>query len=234
MEPSSLTDLEQRIQYEFKDKSLLEEALRHSSYVNEQAPVTMQDNERLEFLGDAVLSLSIGHLLMHHYPELKEGELSRMRSQLVNESQLSEIAQEIYLGGHIKLGKGELQTNGYEKPSILADAFEALLAAVYLDGGFDAALHLIRNKFTSLILSEDISMANQDYKSRLQEFVQTTSVEMPHYQVTSERGPDHDKTFIVQLKIEDILTEGEGKSKKIAEQEAARKAFAILRENRER
>ena len=188
MEPSSLTDLEQRIQYEFKDKSLLEEALRHSSYVNEQAPVTMQDNERLEFLGDAVLSLSIGHLLMHHYPELKEGELSRMRSQLVNESQLSEIAQEIYLGGHIKLGKGELQTNGYEKPSILADAFEALLAAVYLDGGFDAALHLIRNKFTSLILSEDISMANQDYKSRLQEFVQTTSVEMPHYQVTTPIG----------------------------------------------
>ena len=229
MEPSNLTNLEQKIQYEFKDKNLLEEALRHSSYVNEQAPVIMQDNERLEFLGDAVLSLTVGHLLMYHYPELKEGELSRMRSQLVNESQLSEIAQEIDLGCHIKLGKGELQTNGYEKSSILADAFEALLAAVYLDGGFDAALQLIRTKFTGLILSEGISMAHQDYKSRLQEVVQTTPMEMANYQVISESGPDHDKTFIVQLKIEDILTEGEGKSKKIAEQEAARKALTILR-----
>lgn len=233
MKPSHPTDLEQKIEYQFQDKSLLEEALRHSSYVNEQVPVTLQDNERLEFLGDAVLSLGIGHLLMHHYPELKEGELSRMRSQLVNESQLSQIAREIDLGDQIKLGKGELQTNGNEKPSILADAFEALLAAVYLDGGFDAALQLIRNKFTRLMLSEDISMANQDFKSRLQEFVQTTSMEMPQYDVVEERGPDHDKTFIVQLKVEDILTEGVGKSKKMAEQAAARKAFAILRETRE-
>ena len=233
MAPSHLADLEQKIEYKFKDKSLLKEALRHSSYVNEQVPATLKDNERLEFLGDAVLSLSIGHLLMHHYPEMKEGELSRMRSQLVNESQLFQIAQEIDLGAQIKLGKGELQTNGSEKPSILADAFEALLAAVYLDGGFDAALQLIRNKFTGLILSEDISTANQDFKSRLQEFVQTTSIEMPKYEVIGERGPDHDKTFTVQLTVEDVLTEGVGKSKKMAEQEAARKAFAILRETRE-
>ena len=156
-----------------------------------------------------------------------------MRSHLVNESQLSQIAKDIDLGHQIKLGKGELQTSGNEKPSILADAFEALLAAVYLDGGYDAALQLVRSKFTRLILSEDISMANQDFKSKLQEFVQTTSMEMPKYEVIGERGPDHDKTFIVQLTVEDILTEGVGKSKKMAEQEAARKAFSMLRETRE-
>ncbi len=229
MEISNLVELEQKIQYTFKDKAVLEESLRHSSFVNEQVLSGMRDNERLEFLGDAVLSLIVGHLLMRHYPELREGELSRMRARLVNEDQLAAVARQCDLGAHIMLGKGELQTNGYNKSSILADTFEALLAAVYLDGGFDAAFRLIESRFSNLILSEGISMADQDYKSQLQELVQTTQMEMPNYRVISESGPDHDKTFSVQMTIREILTEGNGRSKKLAEQEAARKALHILR-----
>jgi ribonuclease III len=228
MEPFNLDELEQKIQYRFQDKALLIIALRHSSFVNEQDVPCMQDNERLEFLGDAVLSLIVGHLLMCHYSELKEGDLSRMRARLVNESQLAAAAREIDLGAHIMLGKGELQTDGHNKSSILADTFEALLAAVYLDGGYDAAFRLIQSKFSELILSEDLSIVNQDYKSRLQELVQTTGMEMPEYRIVSESGPDHDKRFTVQLKIREVITEGEGRSKKIAEQRAARKALDFL------
>lgn len=229
MEVSNLTELEQKIQYTFTEKAVLEESLRHSSFVNEQVLPGMRDNERLEFLGDAVLSLIVGHLMMRHYPELREGELSRMRARLVNEDQLAAVARDFDLGAHIMLGKGELQTNGYNKSSILADTFEALLAAVYLDGGFEAAFRLIEWRFSNLIRSEGISMADQDYKSQLQELVQTTQIETPNYRVISESGPDHDKTFRVQLTIKEILAEGKGRSKKLAEQEAARRALEILR-----
>ena len=229
MEPTALTVLEQTLQYEFKNKGLLEESLRHSSFVNEQGQAVMRDNERLEFLGDAVLNLIVGHLLMSNFPDLHEGDLSRFRSHLVNEAQLAKVARKISLGSYITLGKGELQSDGQNKQSILADAFEALIAAIYLDGGFDAAFRIIQSRFLEQIRSNGIVLINHDYKSQLQEFIQTTHTSLPAYTVVSENGPDHDKTFRVQLKIDNFLAEGVGKSKKIAEQEAAGRALEMLR-----
>ena len=138
------------------------------------------------------------------------------------------MAKDIKLGQHLKLGKGELQTDGRNKPSLLADAFEAVLAAVYLDGGFDAAYKLVEDRFSSLIRAHGLDMTALDYKSRLQELVQTKQNGMPVYTVTGESGPDHEKTFQVQLTVDDLKTEGEGRSKKMAEQNAAKKAVALL------
>ena len=143
MSINDLHEIEEKLCYHFTSIDLLEEALRHSSYVNEQIDTDLRDNERLEFLGDAVLNLVIGHILMQRNPDLKEGDLSRIRANLVNEAQLARIARWVDLGSFIMLGKGEIQTQGREKNSILADTFEALLAAVYLDGGFDAAFKII-------------------------------------------------------------------------------------------
>ena len=228
MEAKELSEIEQQLQYKFKVKDLLQEALRHSSYVNEVADPQLRDNERLEFLGDAVLNLTVGHILMRNYPDLKEGDLSRSRATLVNETQLAKTARSFRLGSYILLGKGEIQTQGREKNSILADAFEALMAAIYLDGGFDAAYEIIEKKFQPLIEQLDTADNNYDYKSRLQERVQVGHGEMPQYNINREDGPDHDKTFWVALKVLDVDTEGSGKSKKAAEQDAARKALALL------
>ena len=220
--------IEQKLQYEFQDKNILQEALRHSSYVNELADLQLRDNERLEFLGDAVLNLIIGHLLMKRYPDLKEGDLSRSRANLVNETCLADIARSFDLGSFIQLGKGEIQTLGREKNSILADTFEALMAAIYLDGGFDAAYQIIANNFKPLIADLDTTAGSLDYKSQLQERVQVGHGLMPDYNIIREEGPDHDKTFWVSLKVLDIDTQGSGKSKKAAEQDAARRALEIL------
>ena len=222
--------VEKYLQYEFSNKELLYEALRHSSYVNELAHENLQDNERLEFLGDAVLNLIVGHILMRRYPEVKEGELSRRRANLVNESQLAKMARSFGLGNYIQLGKGEIQTNGREKNSILADTYEALVAAVYLDGGFEAAFRLIETNFLPLMDHLHSTANNYDYKSQLQEKVQVDHGAMPIYDIIREDGPDHDKTFWVELKVLDIETQGSGKNKKAAEQEAARKALEILKE----
>jgi ribonuclease III len=219
---------EDRIQYHFKDGSILEKALRHSSYVNEQTDAQLEDNERLEFLGDAVLNLVIGHMLMEKYPELHEGDLSRMRSNLVNETHLAQIARQIGMGPEIKLGKGEDLTNGREKNSILSDVFEALIAAVYVDGGFNVAFEFIREKFTDYIESSDSPAMNLDSKSKLQELSQIHLKAMPRYRVVHESGPDHDKTFKVLLTINEIETYGTGKSKKSAEQDAAGNALDSL------
>jgi ribonuclease III len=228
-----ISKLEKKLGHTFKDKSLIKAALCHSSYTNEQSDTTLGDNERLEFLGDAVLSLTAGHILMDFFPDLKEGDLSRMRAGLVNESKLASIAKTIDLGEHIKLGKGELQTNGREKKSILADAFEAVIAAVYLDGGFDESFKIIKLHFSPFLNSLSKPTANLDYKSKLQELVQGSQKSTPSYHITGETGPDHDKTFKVQLKIQNIITEGTGKSKKLAEQAAARKALEILEKNQD-
>jgi len=226
-----ILELEKKLLYQFKDKKILEQALRHSSFVNEQIDSDLQDNECLEFLGDAVLSLVVGHILMKRYPDLNEGDLSRMRANLVNESQLACIARSVDLGSFVRLGKGEVQTNGRKKNSILADTFEAVIAAVYLDSGFDATFKLIEKHFSEFFDSIAASAANHDYKSQLQELVQVTLKVMPLYRVAHEKGPDHDKTFKVELKIDELVAEGIGKSKKIAEQDAARKALEILRKN---
>ena len=231
MEPEDLFELEQKLLYEFKDKDLLIEALSHSSFVNEQAETDLRDNERLEFLGDAVLNLVVGHILMQHYPHLKEGDLSRMRAGLVNESQLAKVARSIDLGFHIRLGKGEIQSNGRGKKSILADTFEAVIAAIYLDDGFESAFKIIATHFFSLVNSTMAPMIHGDYKSQLQEIVQVTHRVVPLYHVIEESGPDHDKTFRVEVKIGEIRKEGVGKSKKMAEQNAAQQALQVLEIN---
>ncbi len=230
IEASNPAGVESYLQYEFSNRELLHEALRHSSYVNELAQENLQDNERLEFLGDAVLNLIVGHILMRRYPDVKEGELSRMRANLVNESQLAEMARSFGLGNYVQLGKGEIQTQGREKNSILADTYEALVAALYMDGGFDAAFTFIETKFLPLMDKLHSIASNYDYKSQLQEMVQVGQGAMPDYKIIREEGPDHDKTFWVELKVLDIETLGSGKNKKAAEQEAARKALEILKE----
>ncbi|KPJ75783.1 MAG: ribonuclease III [Deltaproteobacteria bacterium SG8_13] len=217
--------LSRSLQYRFNNIELMEEALRHSSYVNEQPDGNLRNNERLEFLGDAVLNLSVGHILIHKYPDVREGELSRMRAGLVNESQLAEVARRIDLGAFVKLGRGEMQTNGPEKNSILANTFEAIIAAVYLDGGFEAAFELVATHLEPLLQPQGLQPANQDHKSRLQELVQVSGHPVPVYEVIGESGPDHDKTFSVRLTVRDVTAEGTGKSKKLAEQDAASKAL---------
>jgi len=217
------------LNYFFTDKRLLEEALRHSSYVNEAPTVGLRDNERLEFLGDAVLNLSVGHILMERYVDLNEGDLSRMRSALVNEQQLAKLARRLDLGAHIRLGKGEAQTGGNEKSSILAGTIEALVAAVYLDGGFGSAFEIVQSMFLPLVCQMEHANQHIDFKSQLQELVQIRSAPMPVYTVTREEGPDHDKTFWVLLRVKEVETEGVGKSKKTAEQDAARKALIRLK-----
>lgn len=225
METKDLLSLQEQIGYHFKNMALLVESLRHRSYVNEHADKDVKDNETLEFLGDAVLNLVVGHLLMIRHPSIKEGDLSRMRAALVNELELSNIARRIGLGRYLQLGKGEIATNGWGKNSILADAFEAILAAIYLDGGFHKAFDVISAHFSSQIESMSTHSAHLDHKSRLQEITQSRHRVTPQYQVIREDGPDHDKTFQVRLTIGNIVAEGVGKSKKAAEQDAAKNAL---------
>jgi len=229
MSQTDHAELQHKLQYTFKNTYLLDESLRHSSYVNEQPDADLGDNERLEYLGDAVLNLVVGDLLMQGYPDCKEGDLSRMRANLVNESQLATIARTINLGSYLQLGKGEIQTAGQDKNSILAGALEALMAAIYQDGGFEAVYRIIDSHFSALVDSMKTTVANHDYKSQIQELVQVSHQKMPLYTVIHESGPDHDKTFRVQLTLQDLQAEGVGKSKKMAEQDAARNAFEILK-----
>ena len=225
MTQADLSELTDILRHTFKDEDLLREALRHSSFVNEQLDPELRDNERLEFLGDAVLSLVVGHLLMQRYPDLKEGDLSRIRAGLVNESRLAQVARKIDLGKHMQLGKGETQSKGREKSSILANALEAVLAAVYLDGGFESAFAVIDHHFSALIDLDIRITTDGDYKSQFQEWAQTNQGTTPSYQVIDESGPDHDKTFIVRLQIRDLTADGVGRSKKMAEQNAAMNAL---------
>jgi ribonuclease III len=223
-----VSELEARISYRFRNVDLLDEAVRHSSYVNEFHDADLKDNERLEFLGDAVLNLVVGHILLERHPGTREGDLSRMRASLVNETQLAALASDLNLGAFIRLGKGEVQTGGQAKTSILAGALEALMAAVYLDGGFESAFELASRHFGLLIHRLDAANGNADFKSQLQEWAQARPAEMPSYAIIRDEGPDHDKTFWVRLTVAGIATEGVGKSKKAAEQDAAAKALEIL------
>jgi ribonuclease III len=227
----SFFELEQKIQYFFKNQAFLEESLQHSSWVNENPEKNLRDNERLEFLGDAVVNLVVATCLMDKFPELNEGDLSRIRANLVNESQLADLARNLELGPYLLLGKGELLTNGREKNSILADAFEAVVAAVYLDGGFNDAFSFVQKCFDPLLTDAVSPESNLDFKSRLQEIVQTRQIEMPEYKIIKEIGPDHDKTFHVKIEVFDIVAIGVGKSKKMAEQDAARTALELLKES---
>jgi ribonuclease III len=230
-EQRSIRKLSKRLGYSFNNPDQLVCALCHSSYVNEQAQPDLTSNERLEFLGDAVLNLAISHLLMQHFPDLAEGELSRNRAHLVNETRLAAIAREIGIGPCLLLGKGEELTDGREKNSILADTVEAIIAAIYLDGGVDAAFGFVERQFRERLPKANRSRYATDYKSRLQERVQSLYHQVPRYQVVGSKGPDHDKTFTVRMTVAGICAEGDGKSKKMAEQAAAQSGLALLEDS---
>ena len=220
--------LEAVLGHTFANRGLLEQALRHASYCNELAGDRLEDNERLEFLGDAVLDLVVGHRLMTRYPQLREGELSVTRAQVVSETGLSEVAAQLGLGQWLFLGKGEERSGGRAKPSILADAFEAILAAVYLDGGFPAAWDLVGRLLSQRI--ENVELKGfYDFKTRLQETSQARLRTTPVYKVIDELGPDHDKRFVVTVTIDDEeWARAIGRTKKEAEQMAAAAAHFKL------
>ena len=223
-----LDRLETNLLHTFKKPALLDQALRHSSYVNEMQNPAITDNQRMEFLGDAVLGLAISTTLMNKYPCMSEGELSKLRAALVSETSLAAMAREMDLGRFIKLGKGERLSRGDEKHSILADTFEAVLAAVFLDAGFDHAHGLIQTYFKSRITTAILPSETEDYKSLLQELVQETGHTPPSYILSGESGPDHDKIFEMTVHAHGTASRGIGKSKKAAEQDAAHNALKLL------
>lgn len=225
--------LQAALGYRFRDQALLNEAITHKSYVNEQKDVACQDNERLEFLGDAVLSLVISEYLASRLPDSTEGALSKLKAQLVSESSLERVARRLQLGGYLKLGRGEELSHGREKSSLLADAVEAILAAVYLDGGFEASrevtLHIFATEVGQVGLRAHHAGA-EDYKTQFQEWCQKRYDTLPHYKTIRESGPDHDKCFDVEVAIRgEVVGAGSGRSKKEAEQQAARQALERAR-----
>jgi len=213
--------LEEVLGYHFRERGRLELALRHTSWANEHPQEPGGDNERLEYLGDAVLDLVVGHRLMERFPELREGQLTVTRAQVVSEAGLAEVGGRLGLGAWIKLGKGEEKSGGRGKPSILADVFEAVVAAVYLDGGFDAAWQLIGRVLQARINAVEPT-GFYDFKTRFQEMALARLKQQPTYRVIAELGPDHDKRFVVAAVIAgEEWARAEGRSKKEAEQQAA-------------
>ncbi|MCF2556156.1 MAG: ribonuclease III [Bacteroidales bacterium] len=214
--------LETIIGYTFKNPSLLETALTHTSYANESR-VPVHHNERLEFLGDSVLSIVVADYLFHAWKDRPEGELTRARASLVCEEALFQFAKEIDLGSYLRLGKGEERGGGRNRPSVVSDAFEAVIAALYLDGGMEVARAFI------LPFIEEGKTAEMDYKTELQEVIQQNPEEKLRYEVEGETGPDHDKRFVVAVYLNsNCIGRGEGHSKKIAEQHAAREALKLM------
>ncbi len=224
-----LLNLAGRLDHRFKDLARLDQALRHSSFAHEN-PEAGSSNEQLEFLGDAVLALTVSSLLLQHFPESSEGELSRGRAALVNARRLAVLARELDLGTYLLLGRGEEAQAGREKPSLLADALEAVLAAVFLDGGLEAADALTRRWFTPLLAGLGESPW-QDFKTRLQELTQARHQGSPTYALLSESGPSHVRVFEVEVCLgKRPLARGQGRTKKQAEQLAAREALDMLPE----
>ncbi|HIV61687.1 MAG TPA: ribonuclease III [Candidatus Butyricicoccus avistercoris] len=221
--------LKDKIKYEFKNKVLLRKALTHSSYANEQRARHLQNNERLEFLGDSVLGFVTADYLYNQFPELPEGELTKLRAAIVCEQALYEVAKELGIDGAICLGHGEESSGGRQRPSILADAVEALLGAIYLDGGIEPA-----REFVLSFIPKSAERARQgrmfkDYKTTLQEIVQKNRQETLEYRLAGTSGPDHDKTFDMELLLNsNVFASGQGRSKKEAEQMAAKQALALM------
>lgn len=214
-----MEELEKKLGYSFTDNSLLETALSHSSYANENKS---ESNERLEFLGDSVLGQVVARHLFLTYPKMPEGQMTKLRAELVCEQALFSVARKLELGRYIKLGKGEEHTGGRERGSILADAVEAVLAAMYLDGGMEAAERFI-NAFVLADLSVMESAPSTDYKTALQERIQRRPGQSLAYETVSESGPDHNKTFTVKVLLNgDAIGTGKGHTKKEAEQYAAK------------
>ena len=223
---SKIQELEKKIGYQFQNPQLLRQALTHSSYANEKHLKKHSDNERLEFLGDAVLEVISSEFLFKNYPNLPEGELTKFRASLVCEPTLALCTDEIELGSYLYLGKGEDLTGGRNRKSILSDAMEAVIGAIYLDGGFEAAKAYI---YRVILVDIEHKKLFHDSKTILQEVVQGNYKEELHYELIGEEGPDHDKSFKVEAKIgERVIGHGSGHTKKAAEQEAAYEALLKL------
>ncbi len=228
-ENPDMTELSERLEYQFNNPELLAQAFRHASYVNEVGDCDLKDNETLEFLGDAVLDLAIGHILMELFKSANEGELSKCRASVVSERGLFDLARELRLGDYLLLGRGEELSGGREKPSILANTLEALVGAIYLDGGFPRTREIIHKLFISTIERMEIETLRSDYKSLLQEYTQQRFKSRPDYLLLSETGPAHERTFRIAIYLNgELKAEGEGRSKKEAEQEAAKEALGWL------
>ncbi len=222
-----LSELEKDLGYHFQDRTLLERALSHSSYANEKWKNALASNERLEFLGDSILGFVVAEYLYRHYPEHPEGDLTRMRADLVCETALARVAEKLRLGSHLLLGRGEEQGGGRGRSSINADAVESVIAASYLDGGFQAAKGIVER----LILADEPGERGRstDFKTALQELVQRKRDQVLSYALLEESGPDHDKTFRVEVMLNGkVVGYGSGTSKKRAEQAAAEAAIGRL------
>ena len=221
-----ISDLETAIGYRFTNITLLQNALAHSSYANERWHNSLKSNERLEFLGDSILGMVVAEYLYHKFPDRPEGELTRMRADMVCETSLAAIADRLSLGNHLLLGHGEEQGGGRKRASILADAVESIIAASFLDGGMEAARGIIsRFVLTNVPVNR---LQNVDYKTALQELVQQKKNQALAYRLIGESGPDHDKHFIVEVTLNgEPVGQGNGTSKKRAEQDAARVAIEI-------
>lgn len=221
-------ELEDKIGYHFQNQELLTVALTHSSYANERKSQHIQYNERLEFLGDAVLSIVVSDYIFTHCPELPEGELTKLRAALVCEKSLFEFAKQIQLGSYLRLSKGERNNGGAERPSIVSDAFEALIAAIYIDGGIEPATKHILN-FVIPAIKNSQKKRMKDYKTTLQEIIQKNPGEKLEYVLVSESGPDHNKHFVFEVHLNsNVIGKGGGRSKKEAEQQAAREALELM------
>ena len=225
-----MTALEERLSYSFRNRALLETALTHSSYANENRASGIVCNERLEFLGDSVLGVTVADFLYRHFPDMPEGRMTRLRAELVCEQSLHRVALELHLGDYLRLGKGEEHNGGRKRASILSDAVEAVIAAMYLDAGMETAAGFIHR-----CLLDDIRAIETptftDYKTSLQELVQRHSGQVLSYELVGEEGPDHAKTFRVQVCLNgDPIGRGTGRTKKEAEQTAAANALEALRE----
>lgn len=232
MEEKPIVDidsLQNSLLYYFKDISILEQALTHRSYTNEHPEAETSHNERLEFLGDAVLNLVLSDILLRKFPDLSEGTLSKMRAGQVNEKKLAELSAQLGLGAYLVIGRGEEITGGRHKPSLLANVFEAVLGAVYWDGGFPSAADLVDRLFKSQS-GDDLDKSSQDYKTLLQEYCQGNLKTVPVYRVFKEEGPDHKKIFFIEVIVTDqVISTGRGKTKKEAQQKGAEKALLVLK-----
>ncbi len=226
---TNLQQLEQLLEYTFHDQSLLVQALTHPSYLHEVSESGGGDYQRLEFLGDAVLGLLLAEMLYVHYPDWDEGALSQLRARLAGQDALADRARKLELGSFLLLGRGEEQTSGREKDSILADVLESLIAAIYRDSGLNAARMLVVKLFEELATSPELLVLGRDSKSELQEYLSLHDYSPPEYQPIEESGPPHDRLFVFQIKVDDaIIGVGQGKSKKIAQQAAAAEALGKL------
>ncbi|HJV36664.1 ribonuclease III [Geomonas sp.] len=227
MSEHNLETLEEKLGYRFRERGFLEEALTHRTFVNETGGG--KDNQRLEFFGDAVLDFLLSDILMLQFPASREGDLTRMRAALVDETSLAAIAASVDLGSYLRLGRGEEKGGGRQKRSLLADAFEALVAAIYLDGGLEAVKGVVEAIFRPLLASGEV-LTGRDFKTDLQERARLARGELPRYQLKEVSGPDHDRRYTVEIYLgKELMGEGIGRSKKEAEQAAAKAAMLVIK-----